>query len=95
LENPLSDRDDHNHCTQKFIDLANELKTSGFNSQMVSASLMSASGIYATYVGSGNSGALEPSGVDKVVDVYRTSLEHIQERKKMEIQPDTQAPPES
>lgn len=69
----------------KFIALANEFKNQGIDSQLISAALMSASGVYATYAAAGNSGALEPSGVDKVANLYRTNLEHIQERKKAEI----------
>jgi hypothetical protein len=80
----VNDRASHNHCTHKFVDLANELKEQGYESQMVSAALMSASGIYATYVSAGNEGGLQPSGVDKVVMMYRRNLEHIQERKKTE-----------
>jgi len=80
----VSDRNSHNECTGKFIDLANELKNLGHSPQVVSAALMSASGIYATYISAGNAGGLQPSGVDKVVMMYRRSLEHIQERKKAE-----------
>jgi len=80
----VSDREKHNHCTHKFIDLANELAADGYDTQLVSAALMSASGIYATYISAGNTGGLQPSGVDKVVMMYRRSLEHIQERKKAE-----------
>ena len=61
------------------------LKEAGNDPQLVSAALMSASGIYATYTVAGNSGALELSGVDKVVNAYRRNLEHIQARKKDEI----------
>jgi hypothetical protein len=80
----VSDRDSHNQCTNKFIALANELKNAGHDPQLVSASLMAASGIYATYITAGNTGGLQPSGVDKVVMMYRRNLEHIQERKKAE-----------
>jgi len=80
----LDDRESHNHCTQKFIELANELKNQGNDPQLVSAALMAASGIYATFVTAGNTGGLEPSGVDKVVMMYRRNLEHIQERKREE-----------
>jgi hypothetical protein len=80
----VGDRDNHNHCTHKFIDLANELKGEGFDAKLISAALMSASGIYATYSVAGNDGALNPSGVDKVVDTYRRNLEHIQKLKKDE-----------
>ena len=80
----MSERDSHNICTGKFIDLANELKNLGHSPQLISASLMAASGIYATYITAGNSGGLQPSGVDKVVMMYRRNLEYIQERKKAE-----------
>lgn len=82
----MNDMDLHNHCTHRFVDLANELKDEGIDIRIVSASLMAASGIYATYTVAGNAGALEPTGVDKVVAMYRQNLEHIQKRKKEEIQ---------
>ena len=80
----MSDRESHNECTNKFIELANELKDQGHSPQLVSAALMSASGVYATYISAGNDGGLQPSGVDKVVLMYRRNLEHIQELKKAE-----------
>lgn len=80
----MGDRESHNHCTQKFIELANELKDQDYDQQLVSAALMAASGIYATFISAGNTGGLEPSGVDKVVMLYRRNLEHIQQRKKEE-----------
>ncbi|MCW8924837.1 MAG: DUF3144 domain-containing protein [Xanthomonadales bacterium] len=82
----MSDKENHQHCTQQFIDLANTLKKEGFEPQLISASLMSATAIYATYVSAGNEGGLQPSGVDKVVMMFRRNLEHIQERKKEEME---------
>ncbi len=82
----MNDLEKHNHCTQRFVELANELKDDGMDIRIVSAALMAASGIYATYTAVGNAGALEPTGVDKVVAMYRQNLEHIQKRKKEEIQ---------
>ena len=81
---PEMARESHNECTHQFIDLANELKDKGHDLQIVSAALMAASGIYATFVAAGNEGGLQPSGVDKVVMMYRRNLEHIQGRKKTE-----------
>ena len=80
----MSEREDHNKCTTRFITLANELKNEGHSPQLVSASMMAASGIYATFIAAGNNGGLQPSGVDRVVMMYRRNLEHIQERKKAE-----------
>lgn len=81
----MGNREKHQQCTAKFIDLANKLKDDGHDPQLVSAALMSASGVYATYTVAGNSGALEPSGVDKVINIYRVNLENIQARKKEKI----------
>ena len=83
----FTDQDKHNHCTTRFIDLANSLRQNdGFDPQMVSAALMAASGIYATFVAAGNEGGLEESGIKKVVDLYRENLEHIQMRKREELE---------
>lgn len=82
----MSDQEKHNYCTNKFIDLANELKSEGMPVPLVNAALMTASGIYATYSAAGNAGGLEATGVDKVVDLYRRNLEFIQERKRTELQ---------
>jgi hypothetical protein len=84
----VSDNESHNKSTRRFIALANEMKDEGLNIQLISAALMSASGIYATYVSAGNKGGLQPSGVDKVVMMYRRNLEHIQERKREEMERD-------
>ena len=80
----MSDKQSHNECTARFISLANELKNLGHSPQLINAALMAASGIYATFITAGNTGGLQPSGVDKVVMMYRRNLEHIQERKKAE-----------
>jgi hypothetical protein len=53
---------------------------------LVSGALMTASCVYATFVAAGNRGALEPSGVDKVVALYRRTLEYHQEAKKGQLQ---------
>jgi hypothetical protein len=82
----VDDQEKHRYCTNKFIELANQLKDEDMDPKLVSGSLMTASGVYATYVAAGNRGALEPSGVDKVVAVYRRTLEHHQEMKKAQLQ---------
>jgi len=82
----MNDGEKHNYCTQKFIDLANELAKENIDAKLISGALMASSGIYATFVAAGNTGGLEPSGVDKIVSMYRRNLEHIQKRKKEENQ---------
>ena len=49
-----------------FIDLANEMKNDGASAQFVSAALMRASAVYATYVVAGNKGALRESGITRM-----------------------------
>lgn len=74
--------DQHRYCTNKFIDLANQLKDEKIDPTMVSGAMMTASGMYATFLAAGNEGALEQSGVDKVVAIYRRTLEHHQKMLK-------------
>jgi hypothetical protein len=81
----VSDQDKHQYCTNKFIELANQFKQEEIDPALVSGALMTASGIYATYVATGNEGALESGGVDKVVAVYRRTLEHYQQIKKNKL----------
>ena len=75
----------HQYCTNRFIELANQLKDEKVDPALVSGALMTASGIYATFVAAGNNGILEKSGVDKVVDLYRRTLEQFQKIKKAEL----------
>ncbi|MCB1675280.1 MAG: DUF3144 domain-containing protein [Halioglobus sp.] len=67
---------------QRFIELANSMKDEGVDRRVVSAGLMTASAVYATYVFAGNDGMLAPAGVDKVAAAYKQQLEHTQRAKK-------------
>jgi hypothetical protein len=91
----VDDLEKHRYCTNKFIELANELKDEQIKPELVSGALMTASGVYATYVAAGNRGALQPSGVDKVVALYKRTLEHHQEVKKAQLQRDKAEPSEN
>lgn len=75
----------HQDCTNRIIELANKLKDEGVEPALVSGALMTASGIYATYVAAGNDGTLEASGVKKVTDLYQNTLEKYQQIKKNEL----------
>ncbi|MGK2925929.1 MAG: DUF3144 domain-containing protein [Lysobacterales bacterium] len=81
----MDDQEKHRYCTNKFIELANQLKDEKIDPALVSGALMTASCVYATFVAAGNNGALEPTGVDKVVAVYRRTLEHHQKVKKTQL----------
>ena len=77
-----TDSEHHKECIQRSIDLANAIKDEGVSAKVVSAGLMTASGVYATFLAGGNDGGLTPSGIDKVTAVYKSQLESIQEAKK-------------
>ena len=87
----MSNKKQHVYCTNKFIALANELKAENIDPNMVSGALMTASGIYATYVAAGNNGALNETGVEKVVDLFRRTLEYHQKIKRKELNKETSA----
>lgn len=72
----------HDECMQRFVDLANTMKDDGIPVNVVSWAMMTASGIYATYSVVGNSGGLNPSGVEKVAEAYKQNLTNIQQLKK-------------
>ncbi len=87
MTDPQKQIQDHNQAVSAFIDLANRLHhEEGFEINLVSAALMAASGAYATFMAAGNTGFLAEGGVDKVVDLYRKNLEHIQELKRQEFE---------
>ena len=71
--------------SERFIALANEMTTEGKESQAVNAALMSASGVYATYIAAGNNGGLTSAGVKKVTSVYKANLQNIQKLKQKSL----------
>lgn len=71
---------------ERFIALANAMKDEGMGVDVVSWALMSASGVYATYSVAGNTGALTPSGVDKVADAFKHNLSQLQALKRKQIE---------
>ena len=64
-----------------FINVANEMKNDGASINFVSTALMRACAVYATYVVTGNDGALRESGVDKLTDLFKKELAQVQEAK--------------
>jgi hypothetical protein len=79
-----TDSELHQEYTRRFIDLANAIKDEGIGTNVVSASLMTASAVYATFVVGGNTGGLTESGVEKVTAAYKQQLEQVQRMKKEE-----------
>ncbi|MEY2907592.1 MAG: hypothetical protein RLZZ602_115 [Pseudomonadota bacterium] len=70
----------------QFIELANKLKNDGLPVKVVSWGLMNASATYATYSVVGNAGALTESGIDKVAEVYKVSLNKVTEARRREAE---------
>lgn len=81
----MSTPEQHQNCTNRFVELANKMKDEGLDPPLISGALMTASGIYATYLAAGNDAALEPTGVDKVCRLYRHTLEQYQNLKKNQL----------
>lgn len=77
-----SDVEQHHECLNRFIALANTMKDEKTGTHVVSAALMSAAAVYATYVAVGNTGGLTSSGVDKVVDAFRHQLQQVQDARQ-------------
>lgn len=77
-----TDAEVHLDIVNRFIEMANAMKDEGININVVSGALMTASGLYASYVAGGNDGGLTESGVQKVSEVYKRELERIQKIKK-------------
>lgn len=83
----MSDQQDqHIVAMNQFIELANKMKNDGIPTNVVSWAMMTASAVYATYSVAGNTGGLNPTGVDKVVDAYRQCVDQVQEARKAELQ---------
>ncbi len=79
--------DAHNQATNEFIELANQMVNQrGFDQNLVSAALMAASGVYATFIAAGNQGFLADRGVVRVATMYKNNLDYIQQRKKEELE---------
>lgn len=79
--------DAHNQAMAEFIQMANSMvNDKGFDMKLVSAALMGASGVYATFTAAGNQGFLAPGGIERVAEMYRKNLAYIQDRKKEELE---------
>lgn len=79
--------DAHNQATEQFIVMANQMvNEKGYDPKLVSAALMAASGVYATFVAAGNDGFLAPNGVNTIAETFKNNLSYIQKRKKEELE---------
>lgn len=68
-------------CVNRFIELANTMTSEGASREVVSSGLMTACAVYATFVVTGNAGALKGSGVEKLTNLFSEELEAVQRAK--------------
>ena len=81
----MAEQDQHLKAMNRFIALANELKDADIPTHVVSWAMMTASAVYATYSVAGNSGGLNPSGIDKLTETYRGCIVQVQDARKEEL----------
>ena len=81
----MSDQDQQIQATNMFIEIANEMKDQGMPIHVVSWSMLTAAAVYSTFSVAGNSGGLNPSGVDKVVNSFRDCMNQVQEARKQDL----------
>ena len=81
-----SDEELHYECMHRFIALANEMKNEGTSNRIVSASLMTTSCVFATFTAIGNSGRLNESAMNEVIEGYRNQLEWVQKQREQQDQ---------
>ena len=68
-------------CVKSFIELANAMTNEGKSLEVVSSGLMTACALYATYVITGNEGALRDSGIVKIANLFQEELSQVQRAK--------------
>lgn len=68
-------------CVNRFIELANTMTNDGASRAVVSSGLMTACAVYATYIVTGNEGALRESGIEKITNLFKEELSQVQHAK--------------
>lgn len=68
-------------CVKSFIEMANAMTSEGKSRELVSSGLMTACALYATYVVTGNEGALRESGIAKITNLFKEELSQVQRAK--------------
>ena len=78
----MSETEQHLKLINRFIELANGLaRDEKISKKVISSALMTACGIYATYTITGNDGALNQSGIEKLTKIFGDRLKQIQQSK--------------
>ena len=77
-----TEKEIHQKCLHRFIDLANTMKNEGIKVDLVSRGMMTAAALYATFAVAGNEGGLTESGVDKMAELFKRDLQDVQAAKQ-------------
>ncbi len=77
----------HQDAMNRFIELANQMAEEGIQRNLVGAALLTAAGLYSSYVVSGNDGGLNESGIDKLTAMFKRELERVEEAKQARTPP--------
>ncbi len=88
----MADRDQiHQEAVNRIIELANQMHEEGIARNLVGASLLTAAGLYSSYVVGGNTGGLTESGIEKVTLMFKRELERVEALKKAHTPPQAEA----
>lgn len=84
----MSNQEHQQHliALNRFVEVANELKDQGTGVGVIAAAMLSATSVYNTYVHAGNTGFLQPAGIDKVTDEFRRHLQLVQDQKRKDLE---------
>lgn len=80
----MSEQQQAHQAMVEFVKLANQLKEQGSSVNAVTTGMMRACATYATYSVVGNRGGLNPSGIDKVADVFKKQLSIVADARRQE-----------
>lgn len=77
----------HQDAMNRFIDLANQMHEEGIQRNLVGAALLTAAGVYSSFVVGGNSGGLNASGIEKLTTMFKRELERVEAAKQSRTPP--------
>lgn len=84
----MSDNDQiHQDAMNRFIDLANQMQEEGIQRNLVGAALLTAAGLYSSFVVGGNAGGLNESGIEKLTAMFKRELERVEAAKQSRTPP--------
>ena len=77
----------HQEAMNRFIELANQMNEEGIQRNLVGAALLTAAGLYSSFVVGGNDGGLNESGIEKLTTMFKRELERVEAAKQARTPP--------